>query len=248
MYPEERRKAILEIIKKDGYIKVEEIISKLHYSVATINRDLNILQNQKLIKRSYGGVTYGKGDGGIALPYRYNISNGEKKKIAQAAAKLVENGDTIFIDAATTTQAMAQFLTEKKNITVITNNLSVAMYLGEYGIRVKVLGGEFLEAPYFIYSEEAVEMARRYRADKFFFSVKGLLLDGRFCVDYASLHNVMLRNSDKAYCLADDKKIGVKAKLYLDKNLDDITGIISDFLPQEIINKFPNTEYIVVGK
>ncbi|MBE6728428.1 MAG: DeoR/GlpR transcriptional regulator [Ruminococcaceae bacterium] len=242
MYPKERRDAILEILKKQGYATVEDIISKLHYSSATINRDLNILQKQNLVKRSYGGVEPVKAHG-IPLPYRYDKMKVEKRHIGREAAHLVEDGDTIFIDATTTTQSMAQYLTEKNNITVITNNMALAIYLSNYGIKVIVLGGEIIESPNFTGGFDAAEIAQKYHADKLFFSTGGITNDGRICSSYSDVLRVMLRNSDKAYCLVDHEKIGVDAKEYA-FDFSKITGVISDADISHFKESYPDTGFI----
>ena len=98
MYQKERLNEILEIVKKYGYVTVKYLVGALHYSNATINRDLNLLEKQGRIVRSYGGVEVVENTGGVPLPFRYHKMHAEKLKIAKRASELVKDGETLFID------------------------------------------------------------------------------------------------------------------------------------------------------
>ena len=248
MFRKERHDAILSEMKKHGYLTVKYFTQKLHYSTATINRDLNELERQKLIKRSYGGAELVERRG-IPLPYRYNKMRVEKRLVAHAAAELVKPGDTIFIDGSTTTQSMAQFLTEIENITVITNNISLVSYLSEYGVDVICLGGRIQEVPSMLNGDITVMNAAMFRADKMFFSTGGVSDNGRIggsC--YNLMFSIMAQNSEKIFYLADHDKINVKTSLYL-FDFNKIDYVISDYdFPEETKQKYPKTEFIFVGK
>jgi DeoR/GlpR family transcriptional regulator of sugar metabolism len=103
----------------------------------------------------------------------------EKHKIGKIASDAVCDGDTIFIDASTTAEYMAEYLTEKKDLTVITNNLAIVTRLSEYNIKVICLGGKVLEPPYMLCGIETVENAMKYKADKAFFSTWAISKEGK---------------------------------------------------------------------
>ena len=108
---------ILILLKKYGFITVKYLTETLHYSSATINRDLNALESQGLLKRCYGGAEPTSGvKVGIPLPFRYKKKHAEKLKLGELAASLVNDYDFIFIDGSTTCEHMLKFLAEKKNI------------------------------------------------------------------------------------------------------------------------------------
>ena len=97
MYQKERIDAVYDIIKKNGYVTVKYLINEIHYSSATINRDLNMLEKQGLIRRSYGGAELIEKK--VApLTFRYHKMKATKEKMGKAAAELVNDGDIIFID------------------------------------------------------------------------------------------------------------------------------------------------------
>lgn len=248
MYQKERHDAILAEMKKHGYVTVKYLTQKLHYSTATLNRDLNELEKQKLVKRSYGGAELVE-QHGIPLPYRYDKMRVEKRLIGRTAAELVRPGDTVFIDASTTTQSMAQFLTGIEGIRVITNNMALVGFLSEYGVDVVGLGGSIQEIPSMLNGDITVMNAAVYRADKMFFSTGGVTDDGRIgdsC--YLLMHSTMAQNSDKIFYLADHDKINVKTSMFL-FDFEQVDYVISDYdFSDETKQKYPDTEFIYVGK
>lgn len=241
-----RQEAILNILQKQGYVSVQYLTEVLHYSTATINRDLNMLQNQNLVRRSYGGVELVKTKS-VPLPFRYHKMKTEKRHIGRAAAAFVEDGDTIFIDAATTTQYMAQYLIDKKNLTVITNNMALATYLSEYKIRCICLGGEVAEIPSMLNGPETIENAGKYRVDKLFFSSGAVSRDGTIASGiYYLLHRTMMKNAGQIFYLADHEKVRDDYKLIL-CDFSGVHYVISDYsFPQETREHFPDTTFIDV--
>lgn len=246
MFAKVRQDEIIEILKKRGYVTVKYLTEKLHYSTATINRDLNALQKQGLINRSYGGAELVQ-NLAIALPFRYHFMHTEKRKIGHTAASFVEVGDAVFIDASTTTQSMAEKLIEIKDITVITNNMALATFLSEHGTKAICLGGPVFEAPCMLLGEETVMNAALYHADKMFFASGGVSTDGKIGGSaYSPLFRAMAENSDKVFYLADHKKINRKSKKFL-FDFSHINYVISDYdFPKETKDKFNATEFITI--
>lgn len=243
--PKKRTDIILEILKAQGYVTVKYLTEQLNYSTATINRDLNLLQKQGLIKRHYGGVELTETKG-IPLVFRYHKMKPAKNIIAKKAAEFIEDGDTVFIDASTTTQYMGQYITERKNLTVITNNMILVSFLSEYGIRCICLGGAVCEIPYMLCSDQTIENARTYTADKFFFATSaitenGVISDGE---GYYLLRKTMAENSKEIFYLADHDKVGKKSnRIYFD--LSSVDCIISDYaFDKKIKAKFKATRFI----
>lgn len=245
MHQQERIKAITEILKKNGYVSVKYLTDELHYSNATINRDLNIMKKQKLVKRSYGGVELLKTKA-IPLVFRYHKMRPQKNIIGKAAAEFIEDGDTIFIDGTTTTQCIGKYITEKKDLIVITNNIGLAAFLSEYNINVICLGGKVVEIPDMVYSDITVQNASRFHADKMFFSVGSVNENGKIGTSgiYELMHIAMMENSDKVFLLVDHDKINRPMKQYL-TDFNNVDYVISDFnFSDDTKNKYKNTEFI----
>lgn len=245
MYPQERQDAILSILNQYRYVTVTYLIDALHYSSATINRDLNLLERRGLVTRSYGGVEL-VGDAGIPVVFRQHKQHAAKERVARRAAELVENGDILFIDGSTTAQYMAPYLEHKEGIQIITNNMTLAAHLSERGISCVCLGGKVLEPPSMLGGPDTVEMARSYRADKAFFSTAHVSMDGTvFDNDtYLELHRAMLKKARYGVFLADDHKfkqgVGMKRLCVF----DELYAVISDCDITVLREQFPNTKLI----
>lgn len=246
MYQKERLDEILDLLHKYGYVTVKYLVGALHYSNATVNRDLNILESQGQIRRTHGGVELTERKG-VPLPFRYHKMKAEKLKIAKRASELVQDGDTLFIDGSTTTESMAEFLADKKDITVITNNVTLVMRLAEYGVKVVCLGGTMVEKPSMLGGDEAVESAMKYTADKMFFATNYVTKDGKIGTGgRLLLMKAMAKNSDKVYYLADHDKLvrpqGVNQYIF---DFNEVDGVISDYeFDEETKKRYPNTQFI----
>lgn len=246
MYQKDRLEDILAILKKQGYVTVKYLTEQLHYSTATINRDLNLLQNQKMVHRSYGGVEL-VNNTSASMVFRYHKMRTVKSQLAKKAAEFIKNGDVIFIDGTTTTQHIAPYITDRKDLTVITNNMALVPYLSKYGIKMICLGGPVAEVPYILSGIETVDNAARYHADKVFFSGGSLLLDGGITSGYVPLLKTMIRNSSHSYLLMDHKKIRSELRGVTHLNIGDVDTLISDYVfDDEMRAAFPETEFICV--
>lgn len=247
MYKKERIDSIMEILNENGYVTVKYLTEELHYSTATINRDLNDMVKQNLIKRSYGGVELIK-EKGVPLPFRYHKMKNIKNKLGKRAAEFIEDGDRIFIDGSTTTQYIGKYIIEKKDLTVITNNITLASFLSEHGITVICLGGKIVEIPSMVGGIDTAADAMKYKANKMFFSVGELGEDGKLSSteSYDLLHKVEVENSDEVYCLMDHKKIKQpKNRILFD--LGKVDYLITDYVfNKEVKDKFKNTKFVEI--
>ena len=153
-------------------------MEQIRYSPASIRRDLTLLEKQGLVERSYGGVKLG--DANIS-PYRFRQHSIKtvKNAISKKAAELVHEGDTIFLDGSSTTQYMGRFLTEKKNIVVITCNMLLADFLSEHGITTYCTGGRVEEYPGILGGEMVLESLKSFNIDTVFFSSYAFDFEGK---------------------------------------------------------------------
>ena len=248
MYPKERTDRIMEILRKNGYVTVKYLVEILHYSNATINRDLNILENLNLIKRSYGGAELAEITS-IPLEFRYQKMKSVKRKLAKFAAEIIDDGDTVLIDGSTTCEGMGAFIAEKKDVTVITNNMLLAENLSEYGVCTICSGGNIVEVPNMLGGEDAVRTAMRYKTDKMFFSTwmfNEIGEIGESSSIYTLFREAAMSNADKVYYLADHSKLNAEAK-YTVADFSDISAVITDYVfDNEIKQKFSETIFYEV--
>ena len=132
---------------------------------------------------------------------------------------------------------------------MITNNMSLAIELGKYDMEVICLGGRIVERPHVLGGDETVENALKYCADKMFFSVNSITLDGGVTATaHYLLRQVMLKNSKEVYLLTDRAKLVDSLKKRL-CDFSSLTGVISDFeFPEETKKLFPNVTFICSAK
>lgn len=230
MYRKSRLDDILDIMRESGYVTVKHLTERLNYSTATINRDLNLLEKQGHIIRSYGGAELTKAVT-IPLAMRYHKAHAAKNKDAKRAAELIKDGDTVFICGASTTQYMGQYMTTLKGLKVITNNISLAAYLSDHGVSVTVIGGEIVEPPSITGGMAALESASVYRIDKMFFSASTVLPDGTVGggAKLTPMLKAVMRNSSEVYLLTDKTKFGEANYSHIVCDISDLTGVVSDF-------------------
>ena len=243
-----RQEQILGILEKRGFVTVRYLVDALHYSSATINRDLNHMQALGLVKRSYGGVEGARKEHLPALPERQFYMKKEKRRVARRAAGLIGNGETLFLDGSTTVQYLLPFLSEKKGLRILTNNMRLAIELSDLAFDVICLGGRVEERPHVLDSNETVEAAQKFRAHKMFFSVGCITAGGEVEDAHYLLYKTMLKNSDEAYLLTDQTKLVPR----LDAKLCDfsaLAGVIADFeFPEETKKAYPGVAFICAGE
>src|SRR5690349_225434 len=166
MGPEERRGAILDLIRLSQVVKVDEIAARLEVSRETIRRDLALLDGQGLLRRVHGGAQRPKT--AQEAPFRERIAEntGAKERIARAAAALFDAGDTLFIDTGSTTEFFAAALGRAKAYRVITNSIGVAarMHEGGGGSQTYLLGGQYRGEAGQMLGPIALEQVAKFRA------------------------------------------------------------------------------------
>lgn len=249
MYQKERLDEILKILRDNHYVTVEYLVKTIKYSPATIRRDLTMLEKQGLVARSHGGVEI-KAEGATPFVFRQHSMKYSKNKAAEAAAKLIKDNDTVFIDGSTSCQLIYHYLENKKDITVVTNNMMLASHLSECGIKTYCTGGVVLEIPGILSGNVTNDTYARFHADIMFFSTRAMG-DGNIYESnevYFQHHKIMLKNSDKHVYIGMEDKIEKKSRMIV-CTLDDIDYVISDAeFDREIVERFKNTKFITVKK
>lgn len=248
MVKNQRHDLILETLNESGFATVKELMVRTQYSSATIHRDLIELEHKGLIRRSTGGAEALSRNTYPSLPSRYDHQREEKLRIARAAAELVQDGDSVFIDASTTASFVPACLGEKTNVHIITNNIELALRCSLTGMKVTVLGGTIHERPSMLTGELTVENAMRFHADKAFFSTVAFSSDGRISGGdtHHLVHRAMMARSDQVFFLACANKCTDDFEVDL-CTFGKVDGVISDYAFAHAIRQaFPETAIIQV--
>ena len=174
---EPRRRRILEWIEEEGSARVRDLSAAFEVSEATIRQDLERLEKDGHITREHGGAFLNSVPAqvhGFSLHHQVNME--AKRKIGALAASQVKDGETIILDAGTTTTEIANRLIDRQNITVITNSLNIAMVLGAVpSFAVHMPGGQFKAPTLSLSGDKSVEYFRNI------FCRKAVSGDGRRC-------------------------------------------------------------------
>lgn len=232
MYNLERHEQIIKILEKSKSISVTKLAQMLYVSQPTVRRDLSELEEQGKVQRTHGGVVLRKAsDAEIPLMFRQEQNNASKKAIAEKAAKLINNGDVIFLDASSTVSYLVSHLEKFQDIIVVTNSPKTSIRLGEKGIKNYCAGGLLLKHSVAYVGSETEKFISNVNADIMFFSSRGYTEDGitDSSEQEVAVRKAMLKNSQKAYYLADSSKKGKKYAFNVCA-VKDIAGVIDELL------------------
>ncbi|RAO77478.1 transcriptional repressor AgaR [Dyella jiangningensis] len=231
---EERRRRIVERVNQQGRVTVDELVALFDISAVTIRADLEALDRTGSISRSHGGALPAAP---ATLDTPLNIKetryHAQKRRIGQAAARLIEDGDTIILDSGSTTVEIARQIRQQKwtALTVITNALNIAMELSALpSVRVMMLGGLLRQTSYSLAGPDAEQALSRLSADRLFLGVDGLDPDvGVTTPDplEASLNALMIRVSRQTVAVLDASKFGQRS-LSVIAPVGDLDLVISD--------------------
>lgn len=209
---EPRRRRILEWIQEEGAARVRELAVAFQVSEATIRQDLERLEAEGQITREHGGAylnPIAAQAGAMVLHHQENMD--KKARIGALAASLVEDDDTIILDAGTTTTEVANRLVTRRNLTVITNALNIAIVLGTVpGFAVHMPGGQFKAPTLSLSGDKCVEYFASIFASKLFLATAGVALDtGLTYPSFADLQlkEAMIKAVNHVYLVADSTKI-----------------------------------------
>ncbi|OFY61902.1 MAG: alkaline phosphatase [Bacteroidetes bacterium RBG_13_42_15] len=208
-----RREKILEMIQEDGHVKVADLSRIFKVSEVTVRQDLEKLESEGMIMRDHGGAFLKSITSQVrsfALQQRDNMD--KKMLIGKKAADFVLNGDTIILDSGTTITELAKNLMTRKELTVVTNALNIAMMLGgEPSINVIMTGGEFKAPTLSLTGQKAAAFFNDLHVDKLFLATAGISLKSG--LTYPSISDLVVKKAmidaaDRVYLLADSTKIG----------------------------------------
>ncbi len=242
----ERQQNILRLLRKRPGIKITELAELLDVSRGTIRNDLLALEKEDKVKRVRGGALLtGNGKAAAALEltsFQEPPENLEgKRRIARWASELVEDGDAILLDAGTTVRQMLPYLSEKRDLTIVTNGLETArLFRSQTGHTIILLGGVLLESGQATGGLLHSEVLSQLNIHTAFLSGSGFTRETRITertLEEAELKKKIINRSLKTAILMDSSKLGVAGSFpYAD--LDDVShfytdgGVSTDFIEQ----------------
>ncbi|WP_239257006.1 DeoR/GlpR family DNA-binding transcription regulator [Listeria ilorinensis] len=226
----ERKRAVVQYVKTRKIATVTELAKHFEVHEATIRRDLAILEKEKKLKRTHGGVMIEEKV--VSEPdwnKRSEAHYEEKRRIAAHAATLIQDGDTIILDAGTTTGHIADALKERARLTIITNDINVAQIMRFSQSKVIVTGGVLYPETFILNGMITSGTLRNLHVHKAFVTTPALDIDkGLMHYDeyLVPAKQEMLHSADEVILVTDHTKFG-RISLYKYAELDEISSIIT---------------------
>ena len=213
MLAAERRNLILEKVHENKRVIVSELSREYEVSEETIRRDLEKLEEDGHVTKSYGGAVLNERSS-IDLPFnvRWKANPQGKQRIAELICGEISDGDHIMLDASTTAVFIAKNIKQKRHLTVITNAIEILLELADVpGWDVIAPGGLLKQGSMSLIGKKALDGIASYHVDKAFFSCKGIdlkngITDGN--VETGGIKQNMIAGADKVYLAVDSSKFG----------------------------------------
>lgn len=228
----ERRNEIFATIQQERRVVVSDLSQIYNVTEETIRRDLEKLEKEGLVKKTYGGAVINESIN-VDLPYnirkKSNIS--DKQYIAKIISTMIEDGDHIMVDASSTALYVVKYIKTKKNITLITNSIEILLDLSDMtGWKVLSTGGLLKEGSLSLVGYQAEKMLKTFHVDKAIISCKGVDIESGFTDSNemeVQVKKTML-NSAKQKILAVDNSKFDKVSFMQIGDFSDIDIIVTD--------------------
>jgi DeoR family transcriptional regulator, fructose operon transcriptional repressor len=210
---EQRRRQILNLLQETGTLNVSQLADQFSVSLVTIRKDLDDLESEDLLQRTFGGAVFShRSRFNRSFLERAQEHRREKRAIVAAAYSYIKDGDTIMLDAGTTTLALAEYLkTHIKSAFIITCSVPAALELSSAGYNILLLGGTVRNKSLALLGRETLTIIERYRADKAFLGSSGFTAEMGHTTpnpDDAQIKEAFMRAANESYVLVDSSKYG----------------------------------------
>lgn len=237
----QRLNQILSAVVAHGTLEVPELASQFGVSHATIRRDLDVLEQQRLVSRTRGGATTHAAFNDLPLSYKTAQDLAEKRRIGHEARRHLAGARVVGMTGGTTVTEFARLLSEHEGVTVVTNALNVALHLVENPrLRVFAAGGEIRSSSQETVGHSTEAFLADYNLDVAFIGVDGVDA-GAGCTNYdpagARANGVLQQRARRVIVLADATKIGRVALAQVCGMADVDLLITDDRAPEDQVNR-----------
>lgn len=232
-----RREHIVDEIKRQGPMSVEQLAQRFGVTLQTVRRDIKQLAEIGVLTRYHGGVRLPESTTeNITYLKRRQLNEDAKRAIAQTVAKAIPDGCSLILNIGTTTEAIARELVRHRGLRVITNNLNVAAILADNtSCEVIVAGGVVRSLDHGIVGEAAVDFVRQFRVDIAVIGISGIEKDGSlrdFDLREVKVAQAIIAQSREVWLAADHSKFHRQAMVEL-AQINQINCVFTDKHPPE---------------
>lgn len=249
-----RQQEILASARVQGRVNVDDLATRFDVTPQTIRKDLNELCEMRLLSRVHGGAVVLSGVENIAYEARRFIAQNEKRAIGAAAAQIIPNNASLFINIGTTTEEVARALANHEDLLVITNNLNVATLLYRHPrIEVIMAGGPVRRSDGAVVGSAAVDFVTQFKVDFAVIGTSAVEEDGAlldFDVREVRVARAIIDNARKVILVADHMKLARSAPVRIG-HLNDIDIFVTDEMTSPAIAdacQACNVQVIEVGR
>ena len=229
-----RQDEILELVRRHGFVAIEDLAQRFAVTTQTIRRDINELCRQALLRRYHGGAGLPSSVENVAYTARKILCLEEKQRIARRLADYIPDRASLFINIGTTTEEAAKALLDHQGLRVITNNLNVASIMSSNPeFEVIVAGGLVRSRDRGIVGEAAIDMITQFLVDFAIIGISGIDEDGTLLdFDYREVRvaQAIIGNARQVHLVADHTKFGRKPLVRLG-HLSQIDAFFTDQAP-----------------
>lgn len=244
MFLDERREKILETLNRKGKVYVKDLAEEFLVGEGMIRKDLQALEKEGKLKRTYGGaINKTELVHSTSLNERLEEHSEAREIIAEKVFKLIEDGDTIFLDISSTNSLLAKKLSKSsKKILIITNMPSIMSFFTETNyIELILIGGTYNKKIGGTVGSEAIKAISNYKIDKAFIGSCGINFDSlrvtNFDLEDGNTKRMIIENSNKKYLLAESNKFNLEG-FYSYAELKDFDYMLTEIkISQEIGEK-----------
>lgn len=234
MFLDERLEKILEILKKDKKVKVNELAEKFNVSEVIIRKNLKRLELEGKLKRTHGGaILLNTLVHTITLEERIINRTKQKEEIAKKIVENIEDREVVFLDISSINYIVAEYLTTtEKEITLLTNMPSIASLFSKNSkVKIIIIGGEYNKEIGGNVGIEAINYIQKYNVDKCFIGSAGIDLETGKVMNFESndgnTKKEIINISKQTFLITEYKKIGILGS-YKYASLKDFNVIITE--------------------
>lgn len=236
-----RQQEIVGLVREKGRVSVEDLVARFGVTPQTIRRDLNDLSEARLITRTHGGAVVASGVENLAYEARKLVAQSNKRRIGEAAAGLIPDHSSLFINLGTTTEEVAQALVGHTGLLVITNNINVANLLyRNSSINVVIAGGTIRPTDGGVVGQMAADAIRQFKVDLAIIGTSAIDEDGTL-LDYdvreVQVSRAIIENARQVVLVTDQTKFSRRAPVRIAR-LDEIHTLVTDKVPSKMSELF----------
>ncbi len=217
MLSSQRERAILQLLQERGSARIDDLAARLGVTDETIRRNVNRLQAQGMVTRVHGGVHLKDWGPEPSFAQRMVQNPGAKRRIAEAVARILPDGASLFLDVGSTTAYVAQALRARRDLLVVTNSLAVAQALtGVNGNQVFMAGGELRSHDGGAFGADALAFVKQFRVSYAVLSVAAIAAPAGFLLQdlrEAEFSRAIIERADETIVAADASKFGRNAPI-----------------------------------